>query len=325
MVGLARPPAFLVAQISLANVRPFFPGETHQLAAPTWPDAEPGRQFVRSIGGIYPRLRGSPGVWSGESAYCNASGVVRFASAPRDQRMLCRFRRLYGNGNGMLRFELGLSRRPERSRAFDQSVELSSDPDFLIPMLRNVLDLRVRIRLLRGSNPIRLAQIDNPLAAALLQSTSSLSATRNGKLEKWWVTSGRMLVLLQYPESVSSLEMQEAGIAVDQPLRGISLNHLKLWHASRSITVWIMSTTKDASVEEVRTLRIHLFRLHAEREALRQILRLLSQGRLTIQRGTNASDRLQRYLTSAVQLLEKDVKYGIRQAEVLRGLMAMMT
>jgi hypothetical protein len=310
------PPIFFALQVPLADIRPFCPGQTYRLTLPTWPDAEPGRQFVRSVGGIYPRPRGSPGVWPGENSYCDASQAVRFAPGLRNQGLLCRFRRLYGNGNGMLRFELGLTRRAARNNTLDRLDRRSyANADGLVELLRYVLDLQVSVPQSDRPDRIRLAQIDSPLATALLNCTSSSSAVKTGRLDKSWLTAGRMLVLLEWPRSY--WPESEAITTVSQPLRGISLNHLKLWHGNRLINVWAMGVGRNAAPNDLRSLRIHLFRLHAEREILRQTLRLLAQGKLTVERGTDASDRLQRFLTQAVQALRKDVRYDVQQSEIL--------
>jgi hypothetical protein len=126
-----------------------------------------------------------------------------------------------------------------------------------------------------------------------------------------------MLVLLESSKGYWR-EGNEVVTNVEQMLRGIWLRHLKLWHGNRLISVWVMNVAEYAAPDEVRTLRMHLFRLHAEREVLRQTLRLLAQGKLTVERGSDGSDRLQRYLTQAVQALRKDVRYGVQQSEILR-------
>jgi hypothetical protein len=209
----------------------------------------------------------------------------------------------------MLRFELGLTRRAMRNNTLDRLG--------LVELLRYVLNLQVSVPQAGRTRMLRLAQVDTPLATALLSCTSSSSAVNTGLLDKSWLTPGRMLALLE-SSRVYWPEENEAATNVGHITRGISLKHLKLWHGNRLINVWVMGVARHAAPDEVRTLRIHLFRLHAEREVLRQTLRLLAQGKLTVERGTDGSDRLQRYLTQAVQALRKDVRYGVQQSEILR-------
>jgi hypothetical protein len=81
--------------------------------------------------------------------------------------------------------------------------------------------------------------------------------------------------------------------------------------------VWLVNVAPNADPDVLRRLRIHLFRLHAERECLSRVLRHLLVGKLSIERGTAASEALQAYLAAAGHLLNRETFYGLAQDQIL--------
>ena len=111
----------ITCQFPFADARPFLNEETHRLAAPDWPDAEAGREFMRSIGGVRPRLSGGEQFWTGEGVYCDAARLLRFpprlssrklAPSAGGSALACQFRRLFSDGGAVVRVELGLVLQP---------------------------------------------------------------------------------------------------------------------------------------------------------------------------------------------------------------------
>jgi len=83
------------------------------------------------------------------------------------------------------------------------------------------------------------------------------------------------------------------------------------------IGLWLLGAGKNASPDRRRRLRIHLFRLHAEKEALRLVLRSIIDKSIPISPGSAATDELQRYLLESVRLLKKKTRHGLAQSELL--------
>jgi len=66
--------------------------------------------------------------------------------------------------------------------------------------------------------------------------------------------------------------------------------------------MWLVGVQwKIADHDILRRLRLNLFRLHAERQGISEILRLIQQGKVVIARSARPSEQLQEYLDAAVR------------------------
>jgi hypothetical protein len=135
----------------------------------------------------------------------------------------------------------------------------------------------------------------------------------------WWLTPGRPLLLFQYwPWEVRSLPSLAQRVETDDAaLPG--LWHMGLLSHHRLITVWFLRRQQDTDPDVLRRLRIHLFRLHAERECLRWILKHIKHDHITVERGSEASERLQHYLDRTFNLFFSPARYGISQSTILEA------
>src|SRR5690348_6650388 len=114
---------FVVVQFPFVDLRRFLTARTNQVPLPSWPLAEPGRDFVRCFGGVVRRRLGGLDDWAGEEVYAGAEKAIRFLpplgsqriGPPRQQRSpVSLFRRVFITGGPACRIELGL--RPRSSR-----------------------------------------------------------------------------------------------------------------------------------------------------------------------------------------------------------------
>jgi hypothetical protein len=62
---------------------------------------------------------------------------------------------------------------------------------------------------------------------------------------------------------------------------------------------------------------VHLFRLHSERQSLKQIFRLVVEKKIQVERGSTASETLQTYLRKVVGLLSSPLSNGFQQNQIL--------
>jgi len=100
---------------------------------------------------------------------------------------------------------------------------------------------------------------------------------------------------------------------------GITLSANKLARRGRLVTVWTLGVSPEASRSTLRYLRIHLCRLHAEREAFRELLRRISRGDIPITRGSPESEVLQSYLNRISRLFFEERRYSVGQAAILKA------
>jgi hypothetical protein len=308
---------FIVCQFPIADARPFLAGETHRLILPDWPGAVAGKDFIRFIGGVQPRLRKTE-VWPGEDRFCDAKRAIRFqvplgsrrlGPATNNSTLACQFRRLFSNGRGVTRLEIGFSRR--------SAIKGRLDGDGCQQMVVGCLATPVTVQSLDGS-PISsdLLRVDRALSKYLLYCTTKTKRDPEIELQSWWLTPTRPLVMVEYrSQEVSSLPKNAHRIkTLGWP---IDLHHDALWHHGRLTTIWYLGIGWATDPEVVRRLRIHLFRLHAERECLSTVLHNINLDRITVKRGTEQSERLQWYLDNAFNVFFSPKRYGIDQSEIL--------
>jgi hypothetical protein len=316
-------------QFPFADARPFLNEETHRLAAPDWPDAEAGQEFVRSIGSVRPRLRGGERIWAGEGVYCDAARLLRFpprlssrqlAPSTGGSVLACQFRRLFSDGAAVVRVELGLTRRAHP--ATTQGTRLPPlDSDGCLQFLLGCAATPVIVP--SGNHApasLPLLQADQGLRRQLLRSSTAREKEKPPfQPPVWWLTPGRPLILVQYwPREVVSLPSLTRRVETDN-VAPLDLSHMGLLSQNRLVTVWFLGLRPDADRDVLRRLRIHLFRLHAERECLRHVLKHIKADRITVERGSEASERLQHYLDRTFNLFFSQTRYGINQSKILEA------
>ena len=96
----------------------------------------------------------------------------------------------------------------------------------------------------------------------------------------------------------------------------LELFHLQIRHGLHNLPVWIIRADQPRS-NETRELRIHLTRIHMEREALRVVLRQMRLIQERLMPETDGADSLQHFLDDSLRFLMAGKKYGRQQAPLL--------
>jgi hypothetical protein len=311
---------FITVQLPLTDARQFVEAETWRLPRPVWTVARDEGDFIRATGPLRPRNRGGVWPWPGEEVYCDAKRALRFWP-PLGQIWVtvgqdlvgfrCAYRRLYADGAAVARMEVGLGVRSLGSGFKDEE---------LVHLVAGVMEIPVLIRQLEATTETRLLQAGQPLARRILRSTTAHAGlSRPATTEDWWVQCGMPLVLLEHRreelESIPSLA--QVVQLPEQP--AIDLSHFVATLKGIRIGVWLVGCGEEAPGETLRRLRIHLSRLHSEREALRNILRLVAEKRLDIGSRTPAADRLQEYLNDQVLMVRRARRFGFDQEPILEA------
>jgi hypothetical protein len=319
----------LVLQFPFADVRPFIPGASGlRLRAPQWPTAEIGKEFVRGYGVVAKRRKGGVEEWPGERLYCQAR-AIRFAASPRalivgdDRRPFaldCAFRRFFSDGESLVRVEFGFRLTPTRrmpsvSRAQVNRLPLSGQD--LLSLITAVLDLPVRIQPQVGTatpGARKFHSCTMALAAHYLYATTSRQHG-NGAVAppSWQCQAGAPIVFVEYEDH----EVSDAPRG--RPVKPMELAKLRLTfgdHESEVAGIWFLGVAPGANQDTLRRLRINLLRFHAERECLKQVLRLLRKP-LPVVAGTPESDELQQFLDRSTTVLMKPWRESLPQSEIL--------
>lgn len=303
---------FFVLQHPFADLRLFVGPASGRLSRPSWPLVEPYSDFIRASGIVLPRRRGGVEEWAGEEVYCRANGAFRFPdqlrtrplgtpSAPVSAERA--FRRFQSAGV-VCRLETGLR------LDLDGAVSAVTASD-VMTLLRNCLELPIRLRGNQGTAALTLVTCGKALAEHYLRATTSYQA---GMIQPWWFSCGRPTAIL---ENVSehSLPVPRHTQRVMET-EGISLSHTWLELHNVRCSTWFIEG-KNPNRDALRRLRIHLLRLHAERQCLRLVIRYVNEGKLNVQKDQDGSEEVQRYLSNSLRALESTRRFGIDQSPLL--------
>jgi hypothetical protein len=313
---------FIVIQFPFADVRNFLDFKTRRLSSPSWPLPESDKEFVRSSGVIKRRIRGGIDSWCGEDQYCNARRAMRFypflrkyslGSFGKSLYLDCKFRRFLFDGNITSRFEIGFTAHENDTIVFPFK---KNEP---LKFINAVLSIPVRIKNKKKKfESFELIKSGSYLASHFLR-----SSTRNSKTffssspKEWWISHGSPLVLVEYEaDEISQLPGYCISLEHETFPPNI-LHHCRKEKSGIGYSVWFFCRQKSDK-DLLRRLRLHLFRLHAERENLKQTLRLIIRDKIKQKKRTESSDRLQKYLRDSMRLLCREYFYGLPQSEILK-------
>lgn len=323
----------VIAQLPMADVRPFLPVQTHRLERPRWgaplsPDHTSG--FVRNVGELRRRRGGGDMSWENEGFYCDARRALRLPSdlprqafGPADAPIAAfkgssraGSRRYYTSGP-IVRIEVGLSRiwGPHKLASHG-----------LNQFLESVLNLPLHVRDATDPQPQPLHAIGPLLGALVLASTTRRTTDATFRPESWWVSPGRPVLFVEY----------HAGEIADPPATGSEVYlppdyGLRLYHWWTSfdhhdVQAWLLRRTIDSDRDALRRIRVHLMRLHAELECAIQVLRLAydedGNAKVSPPSGTHEAAVLGDYLARLQRLLGKQTVYGHPQEPILEAALA---
>ena len=326
---------FIGAQFPLADLRSFVADVSGRLSRPTWPNPTPFVEFVRGFGQVRPRVRGgADGI--GEEFYCDVQNLVRFQNRLRLQYWglpdagivpVAVARRLLSDGDVVARLELGF-----RSIGFTEQITGSE----CLAIIKDCLSLPVQLRSPdRKSVSLKLVGLGNILAQYYLQATTEHSKIKGESAAPWWMLPGEPLVFVEYhPWELESLPRYAIGAGFlpggdstvkvqyvassgkyEQKRAEYSQEHrvsyCRLQYNQRALGIWFVDTGHSNKHTVLRQMRLMLFRLHAERECLKQVLRMVTQGKIRFEHHSTSSERLQQYLNKSTRLLMNKTAYGL--------------
>ncbi len=293
-----------------------------RLAAPDWPSPQVMRDFVRGFGPVARRRRGGHEEFPDESVYASAARALRFdplacrfdaashgpfTPAVAFRRLLCSDRQA---GGVCTRVEVGLStdanRTGTRLRAWaarawiDAALELA--------------ELPVRVATLRGDGPVASTLWScGPPLADLYQQATTKSDVPLDEARRRLVTPGAPLVLFEYEAAEREALPDRARHVDPERIGGLDLRFLWIEYRRREFGVWFLA--RDAARQPLaRRVRVGLFRLHAEHQALGTVLGQLLRGEFQYVRGTHESDLFDAYLQAAMRVLGRDQHGGFSHA-----------
>ena len=314
---------FVVLQHPFADLRAFDADACGRIRNPPWPLAQVGVNFVRSSGSIQPRLGGGVDEWEGEDLYCDASSALRFPDrmallrrgpAALPTRCGYSFRRFYSQGM-TARIEVGLRLSAEEPPPAD-AIEAGR---LWREALFSWLSLEVRVGPRANRAPAaRLIDTGPALATHYLRASTyrhKLPLPPDPPVPQWWFQAGipSLIVEAAFGQPLA-LPPHTRPVAIPAELG--TLQHAWLQIGARRVSAWFLNSTGHDGAA-LRRLRIHLLRLHAERETLRAVLTAVAQKKLDIAASVALSDAVQAYLNEAIRAIERPARFGVAQTEMI--------
>lgn len=312
----------VTVQFPLADLRPFVADPTHRLLTPDWPTPRAGTDFIRLLGQVRDRLLAGVKEWPGEHIFCNAARALRFDKAfsiervSESRRRYGAYRRFFSDGEGLARIEVGLGFRGTQPWSLTE----------LLAALHDAVSLPVSIGRSGQAVKTRLLEAAPALARLTLQATTSRKAGENFKPSPWWLTPCEPIVLVEYDVERESVPRPPEFRAGDNAkAQGAELAYGRMQLLRRSVGVWLFGTHRGTNRDYGHRLPIHLLRLHAQREVVKEVLRAIRTDRIGIVRTTpddaveHPSNRLQKFLRDTIQRMERREYSGLPQSELLQA------
>ncbi|MDL9998325.1 hypothetical protein QTI24_06930 [Variovorax sp. J22P240] len=308
---------FVIVQYPFADLRGFLAQPTGRVARPAWPVAQIGSDFIRSSGKVRPRHRGGVADWAGEELYGDVSSALKFSDRLQQTvslvgetayRPTCTFRRFHSDGT-IARVEVGLAMKcgePGRQESFP-----------VLPVLKYFAELKLSVGRSSGSRKsVDLVNAGSALAEHFLYASTNHKEIPDSEVMRWWFTAARPSIIVEREMPMEFPRHTRQVIQPDELQSPINVFHAWIDFGRQRCSTWFI-INQGAPKETARRLRIHLCRLHAEREGLKSILSALYAGRLSVERGSASSDALQQYLRDTLHLVQRPNRLGQKQHELL--------
>ena len=297
----------------VVDLRPLLPdAAVLRLARPMWPTPSAHRDFLRSSGAVLPRLQGGVDDWAGEDNFADASLTLRLPDRLRQRAvgdgamtssMSHVFRRFYSSGV-VSRYEIGF-RVSRTSTALLDAIDTAR-------WLAATTTVPVRLR--RETQSIPIIKAGPALARHYYAASTDRQAV--GQPQPWWVAAGEPALLVEYGERDAMSVLPHARVVSSARVGAEVLHHAWLEISGQRLGVWLLRNDDPACRrDELRRLRIHLLRLHTERECLRLVLDAAT--RLRLANSVPQADALKDYLDASLAVVTRPVSYGVEQSQLL--------
>lgn len=314
----------LTLRIPVIDLRPFCYEDYPQgFRLPvTWSENE---DFVRYFGPVTKRLGGPVDPWTSERAFCRYDRALRFppsypALIARDVSGLVFFglkRRLYPatTRNDLFHADVQIAGRSGRF-SFNRKTRLRSysPTQFdLVATVSAVLSMPTTVRSAGGAISAQPAgRLGPPIARAFDAATTV--GGRSGR-----VVSGALAIAMEVDERD---EVLAAWGGVWDVGEGLRLAARTVVFEGRAINVFVVERSSRVDRHRVRALRIHVLRLHAEREYLRSVARLLATEGFLERCEHTQTERIQHALNQCLAMLTRAGSYGFSTPEITTAFLA---
>lgn len=308
-------------QFPIADLRYFLKDQDrNKLTKPSWPPSVGmglPRPFVRNFGGVSKRNRGADSAWLDEIVYCNANRAIRFTKLEKNNRFNLAFRRLFSDGHVVARVEIGASYggfdEKWRYRDWGFSYEEDSVDPFLKPvdLVTEFLCLHTIVKTSSGSKSKMLGLQGTSLASLFAKATTITKKATSKRMVKPCIP----LVLVECTEDMFKHLPNQFKKIDENDLHGAKLAFGTIKLFGGECGIWFVNY-QNCDFKHMRSVRLCLARLHAEREALRCTLEAIENQQLKFEPRTVHGDRLEEYLNKKISLVTREYWHGVKQSAI---------
>ncbi len=254
-------------------------------------------------------MRGGSKVWSGEVYYGEAARAIRlpkleherFGAKPVFLAPRCAFRRVFADGEALVRAEVGIIGRELRSMVDSQALNIVS----------SLLGFQVEVQQ-RGRAAIAcpFQNIGQSLAPLYLYATTPRSHHLDSLRA---VQAGEPMIIVEHEDEISfrGRHIRTVGPPLEKKV-------YFAWGTSRGNTVgvWFLNRV-ELGATLTRELRLCLSRLHTERQVLKIVLGLIAAKQIRYVSHTESGENLERYLNEATRVISRDHFGSVNQKPLL--------
>jgi hypothetical protein len=317
----------LTVRLPLVDLRPLcradYPKDVRLPA--TWSENE---EFVRYFGPVTKRIKGPVDPWASERAFCRYDRVLRFPSSypaalTRDVPGLEFFgikRRLYPATarNDLFHVDLQMvgRRRGFKKSSSVQITQVRRDrytqPD-LVATVTAVLNAPTRVRSPGDSVTSQPIGKLGPAIARAFDAATTVGGA-SGR-----IVSGGPAIAIEVDErdNVSATWLGKWDVG-----GGLRLAARTVVFDGRDINVFVVERPRQFDRHRARQLRIHVLRLHSEREYLRRVARLLAVEGFLEGCDHSQIERVQNALNECLAALTRAESYGFTTTEITTAFVA---
>lgn len=318
---------FVCFQFPLTDIRQLLEESTFRLSKPFWPMPDLN-QMVRYFGPVLRRPNGGIHSWSDEAVICQARRALRLPNQGKSKinvkglgDVLFRItsRRFNADGKIMGKYEFGvkfedlLDRYEPRQQAYNLKVILSSFAQLLVKVPKI------------SAEPIPLYKAGKSLGALYLRASTQMKELGNDTIRQRWVQAGEPIMVVEYNDQELTEIPDGAKVIENSRFKqmGVTLSYYPTPIDQGSlIRTWLIGRSQDRlkdkeTKEFLRGLRTNLFRINAEKEAIRQVLNYIRSNKNRVQSELKLYQLLGLRLEKISTKLLKKERYDINQSDIL--------
>lgn len=317
-------------QFPIADARKFVNRSTARLDKPSWPYPKPEVEFVRNFGIIRSCSSGKIASQypTDDFYFSSATSAIKFLEFNKYNiglsglvvRPKCAFRRLFCDGKATVRVEIGFTANSNRVITHEH----------IMTVLNNFLGMRTKTKQHNGDPRYNVLQLQGTaLAMSYLHSTTENKAINTDIIDEQHVSACEPMMVIEFSlekkfyessqlpqksfEKIIQAEISSLPSkceVIDSSLvYGVFLAYIRFVTNGKSIGIWFIGRN-EMQKDIARKLRLCLFKLHAERQVLSQILRWTLQGKIKYEKDSE----LGKYINKATKIILKRSMNGFNQS-----------